>query len=170
MTTITLDHLLFEFPDGWQVVKFDEWKFYTRHFQGTLGGGVKAADLIAIDETNTAWFIEVKDYRVHPRTKPSCLAQEVAEKIYDTFAALLPARVNGEVPAEVAFTTVLHQVGALRAVLHLEQAQSAAPFTVPISPMNIQLKLRGLLRAIDSSPIVCDMNSAPNHGWQVRSI
>jgi hypothetical protein len=168
MTTITLDQLTFEFPSGWQVAKFDDWVFYTRHFQSTLGGGVKAADLIAIDTVGTAWFIEVKDYRFHPRTKPSCVAQETAEKVFDTLAALLPARVNSPIPSEVAFTTIVHGAGSLRAVLHLEQPPGSALFPVPISPMNIELKLRQLLRAVDSRPIVCDMSSAHNHGWSVR--
>lgn len=169
MTSIRIDKLIFEFPDDCTVSKFDDWDFYTKQFQSTLGGGVKAVDLIAIDKRGTAWFIEVKDYRAHLRTKPSCIAEETAEKIFDTFAALLPAKLNGKVLSEVLFVESLHRVTALKAVLHLEQPTPSTLFPVPISPVNVQMKLRRLLRAIDLQPVVCDMSSATNHGWRVRS-
>lgn len=53
--------------------------------------GTKALDLVAAGPQKTGWLIEVKDYRAHQRAKPSEAAVEVAQKVFDTLAALPPA-------------------------------------------------------------------------------
>lgn len=110
MPRIPVEALSFAFDDDWLASKYDDWSFYRNRFR-KLRDKVKAIDLLAIDPDQTAWLIEVKDYRRHPRTKPIDLAEEVAHKVFDTLAALLPARVNGDVAEE---TTIAHRI-ALRA-------------------------------------------------------
>ena len=68
MPPIPVDGLQFVFPDAWQASKYDEWAFYRRRWV-TLRDGIKAVDLLACASDGTAWFIEVKDYRRHARTK-----------------------------------------------------------------------------------------------------
>ena len=94
-----VDGLNFDFPDDWIVSKYDAWSFYRNRFKG-ISDGIKALDLLAVSPTGTAWLIEVKDYRHHRRTKPSKLADEVRQKVLDTLAAILPAKMNGDVDRE----------------------------------------------------------------------
>src|SRR2546425_1163608 len=92
MPSITEGALTFQFPDGWQATKFDDWRFYRNQFQKVCGA--KAIDMLVIASDHCMWVIEVKDYRVHPRTKTIALPDEVACKVRDSLAALVAARVN----------------------------------------------------------------------------
>ncbi len=73
--------------------KYDDWAFY-RNRINVLAGGAKAVDFLALGN-DELWLVEVKDYRVHPRTKPSALPQEIAEKVRDTLAGLVCVAFNG---------------------------------------------------------------------------
>ena len=88
-----VDGLNFDFPDDWQVSKYDDWSFYRNRF-ARMWNGIKSLDLLAIDTDKTTWLIEVKDYRINQRTKPSDLGEEVAHKVFDTLAAIIPAKIN----------------------------------------------------------------------------
>ena len=100
MPVIIEGNLKFSFPHDWTIAKYDEWSFYRNQFQ-KVRTGVKAIDILALGPDRCTWFIEVKDYRVHPRTKVVDLAEEVAEKICDTLAVLLPASVNANDTNEI---------------------------------------------------------------------
>jgi hypothetical protein len=82
---------------------------------------VKAVDILAVDPEQTGWLIEVKDYSRHPRTKPSELGQEIADKVFDTLAALLPAKVNARDEIERGLANSLASARKFRVALHLEQ-------------------------------------------------
>ena len=86
------DRLTFTFPAGALASKYDGWLHYRNQFNGAFGG-TKAVDLVYAD-ADTAWLIEVKDYRVNPRTKPIDLADEVALKVRDTLVGLISARLH----------------------------------------------------------------------------
>ena len=103
MPSITEGALTFQFPDGWLVTKFDAWSFYRNQFQ-KLCGGTKAIDMLAIASNRCVWAIEVKDYRVHPRTKTIELTDEVAYKVRDSLAALVAARIKANDPEEKAMS------------------------------------------------------------------
>ena len=94
MTCLTEGNLEFRFQSD--AAHYDEWAFYRNQFQ-RVAGGSKAIDFICLAGRGT-WLIEVKDYRVHPRTKPSCLCDEVAIKVRDTLAGIAAARCNANVP------------------------------------------------------------------------
>ena len=51
---IDADGLLFSFPDGWTVGKYDEFVFYRKHFS-KISDGLKALDLLAIDPEHKFW-------------------------------------------------------------------------------------------------------------------
>lgn len=77
MPELPVETLCFTFPSDWQASKYDDWSFYRHRFQ-RIRNEVKAIDILAIAPDRTTWFIEVKDYRRHQRTKPIDLASEVA--------------------------------------------------------------------------------------------
>ena len=85
----TNDHKSFDFLDEWYIDKYDEWSFYRNQFI-RMCDGIKSLDLLAIDSDKTAWLIEVKDYQQYPRTKPSELPREIADKVFDTLLRCYP--------------------------------------------------------------------------------
>jgi len=167
MSTIAVGALSFTFDDDWQVSKYDDWSFYRKRFQ-RVRSEVKAIDILAIASDRTTWFIEVKDYRRHPRTKPINLADEVAHKVFDTLAALLPAGVNGDVHSETAIAKAALNGRALRVVLHLEQpATHSKLFPRAIDPANVLMKLKQLVKPIDPHPLVVETSHMASLTWTV---
>jgi len=118
MPSITEGALTFQFPDGWQATKFDDWRFYRNQFQKVCGA--KAIDMLVIASDHCMWVIEVKDYRVHPRTKTIALPDEVACKVRDSLAALVAARVNANDEGEKQISSAALACNRIRMVLHLE--------------------------------------------------
>lgn len=157
MPRVDVDGLTFDFPDGWNVAKYDDWSFYRRQVSRFMQG-INALDLIAIDPERTVWLIEVKDYRRNARTNPSELSDDVALKVYHTMAALLPATLNASSDVEKQFAGAVIRARRLRVVLHLEQpAKHSKLFPRAINPDNIQWRLRRLLKPVDAHPLVLEM-------------
>ena len=161
--------LRFSFPENWQVGKYDEWTFH-RQFQN-ICGGAKAVDFIALSaDCSVTWLIEVKDYRVHRRTKPSELSMEIACKFRDTLAGLVCARINSNDDVEQDLANSLLQTNKICLVLHLEQPQRHSRlFPRVFAPADIKQKLKMLVKAMDPHPLVLDMNSQ-QVAWQVTGI
>ncbi len=167
--TIDEGYLQFEFPMGWQVTQFDEWHFYRNQFQKVVAG-LKAVDIVALSPDKVVWFIEIKDYRQHPRKKVIDLADEVAIKIKDTLAALLPAKINANDDNEKQLANIILQAWKIRIILHLEQPKKHSKlFPRAIDLAKIQQKLRQQLKAIDPHPLVWDRENIPKGTWQVTS-
>jgi hypothetical protein len=167
MPTIPVGALSFTFDDGWLASGYDDWSFYRNRFQ-RIRDQVKAVDLLAIDPDRTAWLIEVKDYRRHRRTKPIDLAEEVAHKVFDTLAALLPARINGDVAEETRIARAMLSARRLRVVFHLEQPTTHSKlFPRVIDPANVLMKLKQLIKPIDAYPQVVDTNRMAALAWTV---
>lgn len=164
MQTIDVDGIAFTFPINWMCSKYDEWayyKSYAKHRSGT-----KAVDLLAIDPSNTAWLIEVKDYRACRRTKPSDLSDEVAQKVHDTLAAVLAARTNASDVNEQLVAQKVIRATKLRVVLHLEQpAKHSKLFPRAIDPATVRFKLKTLLKPVDAHPVVVEINQLRAFGW-----
>ena len=59
-TTITEEGLAFNFPDGWEATKYDNWAYYRNQFQNTCDS--KAVDILALEPGGgtTLWIIEIK--------------------------------------------------------------------------------------------------------------
>ncbi|WP_332866918.1 hypothetical protein [Pannus brasiliensis] len=129
--------------------------------------GIKAVDLIAINERDI-WLIEVKDYRQSPRTKPQDLSEEVAQKVFSTLAAMLPAKVNALDLSESDFAREVLNGTRLHVVLHLEQPrQHSRLFPRAINPANVQLKLRSSIKPIDPHPKVVESTNMRGLEWRV---
>jgi hypothetical protein len=168
VTAVAVDGLSFDFPAKWSASKYDEWSFYRNQF-GKMRGGIKAVDLVAIDPSETVWLIEVKDYRVHQRTKPIDLGAEVQHKVFDTLAALLPAKVNANDSTESGFARDVLRARKLRVVLHLEQPAKHSFFRPrAINPADIEEKLKVLLKPIDAHPIVAEKAEMRSLAWSVQ--
>ena len=168
MPSIREGQLIFQFPDGWKVSKFDGWSFYRNQFQNVCGGAT-AIDLLAIEAPSCLWKIEVKDYRRHRRTKTNDLAEEVAGKVRDSLAALVAAQVNANDREERALARVALRCRRLRVVLHLEQpARHSKLFPRGINPANVQQRLKQLVKPIDPHPLVLEASRMQGVAWTVQ--
>lgn len=166
MSSITEDCLRFDFPDDWQVTKYDEWAFYRNQFGKRPE--MKAVDILAIDPKKTLWLIEIKDYRLHNRTKPIDLPDEIALKVLHTLAALLPAKVNANVQEEKQFAKKAVQAKKLFVILHLEQPNQHSKLRPrAIDPSAVSQKLRSKLKAIDPHPKVVETQNMQGLAWEV---
>jgi hypothetical protein len=166
--SIHVDTLIFDFPDGWLVTKYDDWGFYRSQFAGCCGGN-KGVDLLALDpQAKTLWLVEVKDYRRYRRGKEIALWGEVALKARDTLAGLVAAGANGVAPDRELARQVL-QAQTLRVVCHLEQpAKPSKLFPRPFNPADLRQKLRQLLKPIDAHVLVVDKHDLRALQWTAR--
>ncbi|OLS64233.1 hypothetical protein PSEMO_07780 [Pseudomonas putida] len=150
--------LTFSFPQGAAASKYDDWEHYRQQFNSAFGG-TKAVDLVFADE-EISWLIEVKDYRMHDRTKTIDLADEVALKVRDTLAGLVSARFQGRDRHARGIARKLLAKQRLRIVLHLEQpAKHSRLRPRAIDPAVVKKKMKGLLKALDAHPAVVDQHS-----------
>jgi hypothetical protein len=157
---IEVDGLTFDFPATWLASKYDNWTFYRKHFE-TQGNGIKAVDLLAISDRKEAFAIEVKNYNYPCATMPSELPDEFAQKVRDTLAAMLPARLNANVDTEKSLAADCLSCRSLTVVLHIEQRHHA------IDLADLKQKLRGKLRAIDPHPKVVSAEKMLGLPWKV---
>ena len=162
------DRLVFAFPVDAISSKYDAWSHYRNQFNSAFGG-TKAVDVVYA-AADTGWLIEVKDYRINPRTKAIDLADEVALKVRDTLAGLISARLHANDADEKRVADALLQKRRLRVVLHLETPRSRSRLRPnAIEPDKVLQKLKTLLRAIDPHPCVVDQHSiAPAMNWTVQ--
>lgn len=157
---ITEGNLNFTFKQGTEASKYDDWVFYRNQFNSAFGG-TKAVDIICVD-TRTAWLIEIKDYRLHARTKPQDLAAEVAQKVRDSIAGLVAAAANANDQDEKILARKLLSKRSWRIVLHLEQPVKTSKLRPKaINPADVLNKLKNLLKTIDPHPLVVDNSQLP---------
>ncbi len=167
MQRFNVDGLNFDFPDDWRVSKYDDWSFYRNQFS-RMWNGIKSLDLLAIDPNKTAWLIEVKDYRINSRTKPSDLGEEIAHKVFDTLAAIIPAKTHATDSNEKQLARAVSTSRELRVVLHLEQPEKHSKLRPrAINPADVQQKIRQLLKPVDAHPLVVDMSLMRDLEWNV---
>ena len=167
MQRFLVDGINFDFPDDWHASKYDDWSFYQNSFK-RMRNGIKALDLLAIDPDKTAWLIEVKDYRIHQRAKPIDIAGEVAHKVFDTLAALLPAKIYADDATEKSIALEISKAKRLRVVLHLAQpAKHSKLYPRAINPADVRQKLCQLLKPIDARPVVAESTRMGTLQWSV---
>ena len=144
--------LVFRFPSP-GVGCLDRWAFYRNRFSNIQG--TKAVDFVyALDDE--CWLVEVKDYRIHPRTKTLDLCDEIAFKVRDTLAILAGARRNAT-DDEKTVARLAFQCHRWRVALHLEESRRSR--IQNDRRANVKNKLKRLLRAVDPHPVVSDMSS-----------
>ncbi len=152
--TVDIDGMRLTMPAvGWWVWKYDESDFHMNQFQN-FSGGVKGMDAVALEQGQTLWLIELKDYRKYQRRKPSTVFDEVARKARDTLAGLAVARVSAGVPKER--TRAGQALGCTKIRVVLQLAQSGLPhrlFPQVVDPVDARIKLRRAVKQVDSVPI-----------------
>lgn len=163
MPVLNIDGLTFTFPQAWQASKYDEWSFYRNQFV-KQGDGIKAVDAVALAPTNTAFLIEVKDYRYPDTEKPSQLPEAIANKVLHTLAAMLPAKLHANDATEQRLSAAILACTSLHVVAHIEQSPSHRPV---VDLADIKQKLRRLLRAVDAHPKIVSMNDMRRLAWTV---
>lgn len=163
MPVLNIDGLIFAFPRGWQVSKYDNWSFYRNQF-AKQGGGIKAVDALVLEPTNAVFLIEVKDYRHPGAEKPSQLPEAIAHKVLHTLAAMLPAKLYATDPIEKQLAAAILGCASLHVIVHIEQPKKHRP---AVDLADIKQKLEQLLRAVDKHPKVVCMNNMRKLAWSV---
>ena len=169
MIEIEEGDLKFTFPDHCEADKYDEWSFYRNQFQ-SVAGGSKAVDILCVS-ADTAWLIEIKDYRRHPRTKLIEIDDELASKVRDTLAGLAAASASANSHHdEQALARRALQKRRWRVALHLEQPNATSRLRPqPFSVANLLLKMRKKVKAVDAHPMILDRKAyRPNVPWTVQ--
>ena len=168
MTEIHEGDLKFTFPDHCEVGKYDEWSFYRNQFN-SVAGGSKAVDILCVSP-DSAWLIEIKDYRQHRREKPTGIVDELALKVRDTLAGLAAASANANDRDERALARRALQVHRWRVVLHLEQPNVRSRFRPkPFDVANVLSNVRRKVKAVDAHPLILDRETdRPNVPWTVQ--
>ena len=161
--------LKFTFTKSCRASKYDEWSFYKNQFQSVCDGS-KAVDIICLND-HIIWLIEVKDYRIHCRTKPIDIGDEIAVKVRDTLVGLVAAKINANAQDEKQFAiAALQDSKKICVVLHLEQPKNPSRlFPKVINPASVKTKLKQRLKAIDAHPLIVDKNSLNNKHWTVEN-
>lgn len=167
MTVLIEGRLRFEFGTSCLAEKYDDWSFFRNQFQNTCGGA-KAVDMVCV-AANTCWLIEIKDYRLHKRTKPQDLGDEVSIKVRDTLAGLMAAKMNANQATEKHFAKKATSSKWLKVVLHLEQPEKHSKLRPhAIDPAAVKQSLKRQLRAIDAHPSIVNQNTlSANMTWTV---
>lgn len=161
MTKICEGSLVFSFVGVCDTLKYDEWSFYRKRLQRIYN--TKAVDILCITN-DTAWLIEVKDYRAHNRKKHGSVEDEVAQKVRDTLAGLAAANANGDAGEQkIAYKALSKR--RWRVVLHIEQASNLMS-----NISTTQIKLQQQLGAVDTSVLVTNTQYViPQIPWKVRA-
>ena len=168
MTEIEEGDLTFSFPEHCEAGKYDEWSFYRNQFK-SIAGGSKAVDIVCVS-ADTAWLIEIKDYRQHPRQKLIDIDDEVAGKVRDTLAGLAAASANANSRDERALARRALQTRRWRVALHLEQPNARSRLQPqPFNVANVLSKLRTKVKAVDAHPVILNREAnRPNVPWTVQ--
>lgn len=164
---LDVDGLEFTFPDRWTAAKVDEWAYYRRHFQG-MRPKLKAVDVLARDDGQDLWLIEVKDYRRPGTPSPRQLGTAIADKVLHTLAMLLPAACNAANTDEQDIARAALLARRIRVVAHVEQPSHVSRlFPAVVYPADLAMDLGRRLRAVCRRPLVVDAE-AGRVAWTVQ--
>lgn len=190
MRPITEGKLRFDFPEGWNASKFDEWSFYRNQFMKLSGAslqcstcetgvrcekcgsknvaGTKGVDILAAAPGGVSWFIEVKDYRQTRESSFEFLADEVALKVRDTLACLVTAQIHASEAAHKDLARACVRGDLIRVVLHLEQPDPRSRLDSKRSRRaSVLQRLKQLVKAVDPRPLVLDRSDTQHVDWTV---
>ncbi|HFD86239.1 MAG TPA: hypothetical protein ENJ35_01015 [Gammaproteobacteria bacterium] len=169
MSVFTEGSLVFTFDDQQcQASQYDRWSFYRNQYS-KMQYGIKAVDFLCSDNAQVLWLIEVKDYRRPNTPKPSNLPHTIASKVLDTLSGLVAAQCNANDAHERQFARQALTSSRLRVVAHIEQpTKPSRLFPRAVDQADLKSKLKKLVRAIDSHPVVVDHQTLPQQiPWTV---
>jgi hypothetical protein len=176
MNPLPVDNFLFDFQPSVVAEKYDEWKHYLNVWR-KVSSEKKGMDVVAVESTTapiTTWLIEAKDFRIITNPpNPSNLAdlpQTVADKAAHTLAGLGDAAAKATDASEKNHAKRAIAAPIKRVVLHLEPHTGPHTKLFPIGfSASVLQKLRSLVKAIDSNPLVLNIANTPTAGvpWTV---
>lgn len=178
MPTITEKNLTFFFEDAIDAQKYDEWTHYIGVWNRPPASQ-KGVDIVAVQTAAapvTTWLIEAKDFRILATASPpkasnvAGLPQTMATKAQHTLAGLVDAAVNATDPVERNLAVTAVSTNVKRIVLHLEPHTGPHTALFPAGfAASVLQRLRQLVTAIDSNPLVLNIANTPASGvpWTV---
>lgn len=159
MTILREKNLTFTFPDTLTAMKLDSWPRFRAWSDAAPNR--KGVDILAYDR-RTAWFLEVKDFRLQDRSPKA------------KNSSRLPATVDAKVRCSIDGLNAIGNAPAAarkRVVLHLEPPpHGSSLFPSELQTTNILQKLRQLVRDIDPQPLVLRISTTPKARvpWTVK--
>ena len=172
--------LCFNFSNGVEVFKYDEWEYYNKFQNGCYKDknnkeeiGFKAIDFL-VCKHDESWLLEVKNYckselqrkkdeNKQPLTS-SQLIEEVAKKFRDSLTGLAAAKYYAEKQEEKEAAIKFFATKKAHLILHLEQDES---FDYIFDPADIASKLSKKLSAL-GSPMICNSQTIGELPWSVK--
>ena len=174
MLEIIVDSRIFQFPDDWYVIKYDDTPYYKNHLKNKCGlrRGLKAVDLVAYDpNSRTLYLIESKDYRVHRREKPTPPDKEFSDKVIDTLTGLIPTALCGTTATagEKELREGIQGARKLRLIYQFEQPRKHSKlFPRVYDPADLTDRLKKTLRCFDPHVLVVDAARQHMVRWRVE--
>ena len=172
MTIITEDVLQFQFDKSVSVLKYDNTAYYRNQFQNRCYHDNKAVDIIVYN-TENIWLIEIKDFRIHGRSKEQRLEDELSQKVRDTLAGLFGANYYPHSDDdEKEFFKNIKRTKNLYFVLHIEQPSKSNNKMSIYDPKDLKDKLRNTLKAIHPTILILNKNSTGSYDipWSVQEL
>ncbi|MBU0551511.1 hypothetical protein KKB55_08395 [Myxococcota bacterium] len=175
MAQVQVEHLVFDFSAGVAPFQYEQ----SGAVVAGWPNGSKVVDVIATDAKSgavTAWFIEVKDFRIIMQPpKPANLqklAQTVERKVRDSLSGVKAVAASSANCAAQKHAAVASRAAHRRVVLHLEPYGGGPhSFLFPHGfAANVLMKLQSQVRDIDPKPLVLRVSTTPKAGvpWSVR--
>lgn len=169
--------LCFEFPDGWDVVKYDAWKFVKNDdngqhlgFNGIKERGIRSVDFCAIDPESKLWLIEVKDYRKSTKDYEDGFFTVICDKFICSMSGLFAARYVA-MENEKEFSQKCVNTDTLRFVLHLELPEAKNKWDAAIIDVkDVQDKMDQKFSRVAKNPLLVSMKYPQNLPWSVRDV
>ena len=152
--------MCFEFPDDWQIEKYDAWTFVKNDkdgqrlgFNGIKERGIRSVDFCAIDAESNLWFVEVKDYRKSTKEYEDGFFTLICDKFLYSMSGLFAATKK------------------LKFVLHLELPEPKNKWDAAIIDVkDIQEKMEQKFSRIAPNPFLVSMKYPQNLPWSVRNV
>ena len=96
---LNVDGLLLLFQANTRATKYNEWRYYRCRWRSNADDNIKPSTSSQLVRIVPVVLIEVKDYTkmeygTDERPTAGDLADVVARKVFDTLAAMLPAKLN----------------------------------------------------------------------------
>ena len=169
--------LCFEFPDDWQIEKYDAWTFVKNDkdgqhlgFNGIKERGIRSVDFCAIDAESNLWFVEVKDYRKSTKEYEDGFFTLICDKFLYSMSGLFAARYTA-VKKEKEFAEKCASTKKLKFVLHLELPEPKNKWDAAIIDVkDIQEKMEQKFTRIAPNPFLVSMKYPQNLPWSVRNV
>ncbi|WP_147681523.1 hypothetical protein [Actinomyces ruminicola] len=176
MVELEVDGVVFSFPDGWEVSKYDAWPYFRNalsKIQDPAGKALHGCDVVALDGDHL-WLIEAKDYAYPEAIAPKDLVAVVAEKVMDTLAGLHAGTRAEHAEREICLKAVKTQRLSVALRIDLPGAQPHArrdrQAAAQQTMANYQQELRKSLRRVVNGKVhvITGREDPSTVAWTVR--